>query len=170
MDMRIRDFIIDDAPLLTELYRRSVNKLGARHYGPAQIAAWAALAPTPQRLADLAGDGRRRLVADDPEGRPLAFADLEPDGHIHFFYCAPEGAGTGIAGRLYAALEAVARQWGLGRLHVEASESAKRFFEKQGFSVIARRDFDLAGVSIHNYAAEKRLTGSDKALACPGSA
>lgn len=160
MDMRIRDFAAGDAPLLTELYRRSVTELASRHYGPAQIAAWAALAPTAARFVELAGDGRRRLVAVDRSDRPLAFADLEPDGHIHFFYCAPERAGTGTAARLYAALEEVARQWGLSRLHVEASEAARRFFEKRGFAVTARRDFDLGGVAIHNYAAEKALAES----------
>jgi putative acetyltransferase len=54
-------------------------------------------------------------------------------------------------------LEAEAQQRGLTRLYSEASEAARRFFLKQGFTVTARRDFAVSGVAIHNYAVQKRL-------------
>lgn len=97
------------------------------------------------------------LVAVDGAGRPVAFGDLEPDGHIHFLYCAPEAAGTGVTATLYDALERIARAQGIVRLYAEASEPARRFFARQGFRTIGRRDFDIEGVPIHNYAVEKRL-------------
>ena len=34
---------------------------------------------------------------------------------------------------------------------------ARRFFLRRGFVVVARRDFEVAGTPIHNYAVEKRL-------------
>jgi putative acetyltransferase len=40
---------------------------------------------------------------------------------------------------------------------VEASEPARRFFLKHGFSELHRRNFEIGGVPIHNYAMEKRL-------------
>ena len=155
--MNIRPYGPADAPLLSELYRRSVRELGPRHYTPEQVEAWASLTPSTERLEALVADGRTRLLAADLADRPVAFADLEPDGHIAFFYCAPEAAGRGAAAALYAALESAARAQGLARLHAEASEAARRFFARQGFNVIARRDFEAAGVPIHNYAVEKHL-------------
>ena len=131
--------------------------IGARDYTPEQIDAWAALAPSGRRLDALMADGRTRLVAADPGDRPVAFADLEPDGHIHFLYCAPEAAGDGIASELYERLEAAARGQGITRLYAEASEAARRFFLGQGFTVLHRRDFEVSGVPIHNYAVEKVL-------------
>jgi putative acetyltransferase len=58
---------------------------------------------------------------------------------------------------LYAALEAEARARSLPRIHVEASEPARRFFLRRGFVLVARRDFEIAGVAIHNFVMKKRL-------------
>jgi putative acetyltransferase len=43
------------------------------------------------------------------------------------------------------------------RLFVEASEIAKPFFASRGFALIRRKDFEVDGVPIHNYAMEKHL-------------
>jgi len=153
----VRPYRAADAPALSQIFRRSVEGLGPRAYGPAQVAAWASLCPTAEEIAARAGDGRLLLVAVDADDRPLAFADLERDGHIDLFYCAPEAAERGVAAALYAALEQAARAAGTSRLYAEASETARGFFERQGFAVTARRDFAVAGVAIHNYAVEKRL-------------
>jgi putative acetyltransferase len=155
--MLIRPYEAGDAAPLAALYVRSVEGIGPRDYTAAQVAAWASLAPSPERLHVLGTDGRTRLVAVDDAGRPVAFADLEPDGHIHFLYCCPETAGRGVAAALYDALERRARGRGMPRLYTEASEAARRFFLNRGFFVVARRDLEVAGVAIHNYAMEKSL-------------
>lgn len=155
----IRPYRAEDAQLLADLYVRSVQGVGCRFYTAAQVACWVGLAPSAGRLHDLTGDGRLRLIATDvnvPEV-PLAFIDLERNGHIHFLYCAPEAAGKGMTAALYQTAEAEARNWGLGRLYAEASEAAVRFFRRQGFTVVARRNLLVAGVDIHNYAVEKLL-------------
>ena len=72
-------------------------------------------------------------------------------------YAAPEAAGGGIASRLYDAIETAARAQGIGRLFTEASELARRFFERKGFAVLGRQDMILRGVPIHNYRMAKTL-------------
>lgn len=155
--MQIRPYKPTDAQALTNLFMRSVEAIGPRHYSAAQVAAWAARAPSPDRLAALLADGRLRLVAADAQNRPLAFADLERDGHVAFLYCAQEAAGQGVTAALYTALEQRARSAGIARLFAEASEAARRFFVKQGFTVTAERRFEISGVPIHNHAVEKLL-------------
>lgn len=155
--MTIRPFRDADAERLSALYRRSVEAIGPRGYAPEQVEAWASLTPSPARLRALAADGRTTLVAVDGADQPLAFGDLEADGHIQFLYCAPEAAGAGTTARLYAEMERRARDAGIPRLYAEASEAARRFFLRRGFTVVARRDFEVAGVPIHNYAVEKSL-------------
>jgi len=88
----------------------------------------------------------------------MAFVDLEPDGHIDRLFCAPEAAGQGIASRLYDAIEEAAREQGIGRLFTEASELARRFFERKDFVVLERQDKVLRGVPIHNYRMAKTLS------------
>jgi putative acetyltransferase len=135
-----------------------VHQIGRVHYSHEQLDAWAPEMPDPARLRAQARDGRLTLVAVDPDDVPLAYGDLEPDGHIDHLYCRPDVAGTGVTAALYAEIEAAARARGMKRLYTEASEPARRFFLKHGFIVVARNDFALAGVAIHNFRMEKMLS------------
>lgn len=155
--MKIRNYDAEDAIHLARLYRRSVMALGPRDYSSRQVEAWASLGPEPERIHQLSTDGRTRLVAVDEVDRPIAFADLERDGHIDLLYCSPDMAGKGIVSVLYDELERIARARGVNRLYSEASEAARRFFLKKGFTVTAMRQFEISGVDIHNYAMEKIL-------------
>ncbi len=153
----IRLFQDSDAEALVEIYKRAVAELGPKAYSPEQIAVWSNLLPSAQRFAEIMNDGRVALVAIDANDRVVAFTDVEADGHIGFLYALPDVAGTGAVKTLYEALETKAREQDIGKLYSEASELAKSFLLKHGFSVVERRDFEVAGVPIHNYAVEKRL-------------
>lgn len=155
--MRLRHYMPADAPALSALYARSVIELGPRDYAPAQVSAWASRAPGANAMAARLGDGRLVLVALGEEDQPLGFFDLEPDGHIDLFYCLPEVVGTGVASALYERIEQEARGKGIARLYTEASEAARRLFLRHGFTELARRDFQIGSVPIHNFAMEKRL-------------
>ncbi|XKG61374.1 GNAT family N-acetyltransferase [Caenispirillum salinarum] len=155
--MRIESFRPAMAPALTEVYGEAVSGIGPRDYSPEQVAAWACLAPTAERFAALYGDGRFTAVAVEGAGHVLGFTDMEDDGHIGFLYCRPEVAGTGVAARLFEAVEAEARARGLSRLYSEASEAACRFFLRRGFRVLRRRDLEISGTPIHNFAVEKTV-------------
>ncbi|WP_174297836.1 GNAT family N-acetyltransferase [Sphingomonas bacterium] len=151
----VRHFRPDDAPALAAIFHAAVHGLAARDYSPEQRRAWSATLGDPARWTARAADGRTTLVAVDAADKPIAYADLERDGHIDQFYRHPDH--PSCAATLYHALEAVARAWGLARLHTEASEPARRFLERRGFVAAARRDFVLHGVSIHNWAMAKPL-------------
>ena len=62
-----------------------------------------------------------------------------------------------MASLLYQALEAAARAREMPRLYSEASEAARRFFLKRGFVELSRRQMEIGGVAIHNFAVEKVL-------------
>jgi putative acetyltransferase len=153
----IRPYRAADGPALSAIFDQAVRKLGARDYDGRQVAAWAARAPDAAGFDALAADGRILLVAADARDQPLAFGDLEPNGRLHLLYCAPSATGMGVAGALYAALEAEARRRGVTRLFAEASETARPFFLHKGFDVLSRRTFRIGDTQIHNYAVEKRL-------------
>src|SRR4029079_5515302 len=50
------------------------------------------------------------------EGYPVAFAELEPDGHIDYFYCLSEWQGRRIGKALLCRIEEEAQRLGLRRL------------------------------------------------------
>ncbi len=157
MPLAIRPYRSGDAPQVGAIFCRAILEIGAKDYTPDQVEALAGPPGAAERLRARLSNGRLALVAIDDIGHLLAFGDLEADGHIDFLYAAPEAAGTGVASMLYDALEAAARERATPRLYSEASEAARRFFLKKGFTVLHRRDFAVRCVAIHNYAMEKIL-------------
>lgn len=153
--LSIRPYQPSDAAALSALYEASVRALGVRDYSPGQIEAWASQAPSADELDRRMADGRSRLVA--VMGDVAGFIDVEADGHIDLLYVAAASAGQGVGRLLIETAEALAPLSGATRLYAEASETARPVFDKLGFSVIARRDFEVAGVPIHNWAVEKAL-------------
>lgn len=154
--MIIRQFEAADAVALSALFYRSVICLGKRAYTPAQVEVWAAQTPSPGSMHSMGHDGRLMLVAVLGQ-KIVAYGDLEEDGHLDHLYASPEAAGKGITSRLYDALEEAARRQGVQTMTTEASELAKPFFARKGFALHKRRDLEIMGVAIHNYAMSKSL-------------
>jgi putative acetyltransferase len=154
---RIRPFETEDAVQLGTIFYRAVREVARSAYSREQVEAWAPFPPPAEFYREKAVDGRLFLVAVDAGDRPVAYSDLDPAGLVDHLFCLPEAIGTGAASRLYDGLERQARQWGLGRVHVEASELARPFFEHKGFANLGRNDFLMRGVPMHNYRMEKHL-------------
>ena len=157
VEVTIRAYERRDAAGVADVFYRSVREVALSDYTAQQVQAWAPERRDAGQEHRRSGDGRLVLVAADESGHVVAFIDLEPDGHIDRLFCAPEAAGRGVASRLYDAIETAAREQGMERLFTEASELARRFFERQGFTVLERQDMVLRGVPIHNYRMAKAL-------------
>jgi putative acetyltransferase len=147
----IRSYELRDAADVADVFYRSVREVALPDYTAEQVKAWVPGRWDAEQEHLRSGDGRLVLVAAGESGRVVAFIDLEPVGHIDRLFCAPEAVGRGIASRLYDAIEVEARAQGIERLFTEASELARRFFERKGFTVLERQDKVLRGVPIHNY-------------------
>lgn len=157
MPYAIREYRPSDAALMPEIFRSAVTVSARRHYNDQQVTVWLSRTPTAERFAESYSDDRLAMVIANQENQPVGFADVEEDGHIQYFYCHPELSGSGMADVLLCALNAAARGRKLSRLYVEASETALGLFKRNGFDVVKRRDFEISGVPIHNYAMEKVL-------------
>jgi SAM-dependent methyltransferase/GNAT superfamily N-acetyltransferase len=155
--MQIRPYRPDDAAHLATIFYRSVREVARRYYSKAQVEAWAPALGDPIGWNSRATDGRLTIVAVDSADKPIAFGDMETDGHVDHLFSSPEALGTGAASAIYNRLELHARESRLTRLYVEASECAFAFFERKGFTKVRRNDFAKGGVSIHNYTMEKAL-------------
>lgn len=158
--MRIRKYREDDCSNVTAIFVNAVTVTGLRGYSPEQVRVWAASGASDDATRERCGDGRLVLVAVNVDDRAIAFIDLEDDGHIDMLFCLPQWTRRGIASALYEKLENIAHQRGMNRLYVEASEIAKPFFARKGFALLRRKDFEMEGVAVHNYAMEKLLLGS----------
>ena len=156
--MPVRPFKPEDAPKLAQIFYSAIHEIASRHYSKEQIDAWAPGVPDADRFLTRGTDGRIFLVATDERDEPIAYGDLEADGHIDHLFCRPDVAGKGVAAELFQQLEAVAKRRRIELLYVEASEPARKFLAKHGFMEVARRELQLSGVPIHNFRMEKRLS------------
>lgn len=165
MSYSLRPFRDTDAPRLAEITRAAITAIGPHGYSPAQVAAWTNRHLTADRFVTRAAAGALIWVAEDATGQPVAYALLEVDehgeGHLDMLYCHPDHTRRGLADQLLASAEAHARTTRIVRLYTEASELARSAFERAGYAVTHRRDFDIGSaqqpVPIHNYAMEKLL-------------
>lgn len=158
--MRIRSYQAQDAAVLVRLFYETVHSVNRADYAPAQLHAWAP--EIPDAHAWHARMSRRHTLIAEEDGKPIAFAELESDGHLDMFYCHKDAVRRGTGTRLYRAVEHVARELGLERIFTEASITARAFFERQGFQLREVRTVVRSGVELTNYAMDKALsTGGD---------
>ena len=153
--MPIRPYRPEDAPAIARLFHDAVHRLGARRYSPEQVAAWSPAPADPARWDRQFADGRIVLVSVDETDEILAFSSLERDGHLDHLYVRPDAAGTGVAASLLDRVIETADAAGIAHLRTEASELARGLFERKGFHVVRRREFEIRGVLIHNWAMER---------------
>jgi len=142
---------------LAALTRAAIRDVGSAKYSPDQVDAWAARHPNAERFLERHSKGDILSVVIDATEEPVAYSLMEPDGHVDMLYCHPNHTKQGLADWLLSAVEQDARHTGLNRLYTEASELARPAFERAGYAVQHRRDFEVDGVAIHNYAMEKHL-------------
>jgi len=157
MAYAIRAFCEKDATALADLTVAAIRAIGLRSYSQEQIEAWAARHPGPERFLKRAEDGSHIFIAADESDAVVAYALLEPDGHLDMLYCHPDHTRRGLADELLAVAEQDARSLDVAHLYTEASELARPAFERAGYVVQNRRDFEIEGIAIHNYAMEKHL-------------
>jgi putative acetyltransferase len=154
--MLIRNFEPADADTVATLFHATVHQVGIRDYSSEQVAAWSPSKPDADRYLRQA-EGRTFLVAVDDHGVIAGYGVLESSGHIDHLYCRPDVVGTGVGSAILAAMEESARKAGISRLFTEASEAARRLFERRGFKMDARNDFTINSVAIHNYRMSKSI-------------
>lgn len=157
MAYAIRPYRDEDAEALAALSVRSIHAIGPHAYNALQVENWAARHRGATIYRERIARGAAIFVAADGKDEPVAYALLESDGHLDRLYNHPDHTRQGLAVQLLMAAEAHARSLGIARLHTEASELARPAFERAGYEVTHRRDFEIDGVPIHNYAMEKRL-------------
>ncbi|VTT98997.1 acetyltransferase : Glr3142 protein OS=Gloeobacter violaceus (strain PCC 7421) GN=glr3142 PE=4 SV=1: Acetyltransf_10 [Gemmataceae bacterium] len=149
-----RPFRRDDVPALFELFRGTVHRVNSRDYSPEQVAAWAPPETNPARWETLAS---RFAVVAEVGGDVAGFADLEPDGHVDRFFVHADHQGRGVGTAMMAAILSEAGRLRVPRLFAEVSITARPFFERHGFDVLAEQQVVVRGVSLTNFRMERHL-------------
>ncbi len=159
--LALRPMLPTDAPFLAEIFRASIEDLTADDYSAAQQEAWAAAADDEEQFAaKLAGE--LTLVATFG-GAAVGFAALADNTRVDMLYVHPTAAGQGAGAMLCDALEKLAGARGAKELTVDASDTARGFFEKRGYTAKTRNTVSLGGEWLANTTMVKPLAPKDSA-------
>jgi putative acetyltransferase len=155
LPVKIRLFEKQDTEQVAQLFHETVHEINVRDYSSAQVAAWA---PDNIHFIDWEKrcSSRFTYVADDQDVI-AGFGELEHNGHIDCFYCHKNYQRCGVGSQIYQFIEAKALELGINHLFVEASITAKPFFQHMGFSVVKQQEVACRGEILINYVMEKRL-------------
>ena len=154
-EIQVRRFRAEDIDAVCSIFFDAVHRGAAAYYDERQRQAWAPSVPdSAEWLGHLA---EQTVFVAEQEGEVLGFMTLRPDGYLDLAFVAADRIGTGIAKRLYDSIEAEAHRLGLRRIHAEASHLARRFFERQDWSVVTEQSVERHGVELTNFVMEKHL-------------
>ncbi len=149
----IRPYQPSDLDAVITIFERAVREVASAHYTPAQIDAWAHTERKEWRTARLS---QPTWIAE-MGGAPVGFADLEGDGHLDMMFVHPAFQGLGIASALLNTVESAARKLLLRHIYTEASLSARPFFARRGFALLAQQTVQLRGQKLVNFRMKKTL-------------
>ena len=152
----VRPYQANDAEGTLAVFLDAVTVTAATDYSPEQVAAWSA--PQERNLAEwnLARTGLGTVVAIS-DGELAGFSDVSADGYIHMMFVASRCGRRGVARDLLAAVERRAHRIGVSSLSTNASITARPFFERYGFVVVAEQHPITRGVRMRNFRMVKQL-------------
>ncbi len=154
-DLRIQKYEPKYARQVADLFQGSVHETARRDYTQEELEAWA---PTPVNYKAWS----ERLSLKKPwliieKETVTGFAELESDGHVDCFYIHQNYQGQHLGTTLMNRIEAEALEAGLSRLYLEASITARPFFEKMGFVTVGPNLVRKGSITLKNYRMEKVL-------------
>ncbi|HET7847833.1 MAG TPA: GNAT family N-acetyltransferase [Pseudolabrys sp.] len=153
--LAMRPLLPADVPFLAAIFRASIEELTGDDYSEAQQEAWAAAADDEKQFgAKLA---KQLTLIATLNGSPVGFIALEAPDRIDMLYVHPAATGQGVAAMLADAIEKLAASRGAAKLSADASDSARGFFEKRGYTAQQRNTVSLRGEWLANTTMQKPL-------------
>jgi putative acetyltransferase len=154
--LALRPFLPADTPILAEILRESVTDLTADDYSEAQQQAWLSAVDDLEAFATRLG-GQLTLIAT-LQGSAVGFASLAGGSKIDMLYVHPVAVGQGVGNMLTDALEKLAGARGVAKLIVDASDTARGFFEKRGYVAQQRNSISVGDEWLANTTMHKMLS------------
>ena len=153
----IRAYRRSDAADTLTIFTEAITSTASGDYSPEQIRAWAKPGQRDLSTWHAAMESRDSIVATVDDA-VVGFSDNNATGYIDMMFVSPRHLRLGVATHLLAFVERRARTAGFRELTANVSVTARPFFERFGFEVVAEQHPVRDGVELVNYAMRKLLT------------
>lgn len=155
MNFQIRIGALQDIPEMQSLFVNTIKYICNSDYSQEQIDVWISGVDDVQRWETIIKT-QKVLIAHSEE-KLLGYITLKDNHYIDLLYVHKDYQKNGIAFRLYSEVEKYANNLQIIELHSDVSITAKPFFEKLGFVVIAEEQVERKGILLTNYKMKKIL-------------
>jgi GNAT superfamily N-acetyltransferase len=148
MTVLIRRYEPGDAEATHRVFLRAIRITAAADYTTEQLDAWAtgvSLTEWSQRR-----ESTETWVAER-DREVVAFTQIETTGYIDMMFVDPSAGRSGVATALLEKVRSVAVRNGAVKLTVNASATARPFFERRGFTVLAEQQVQRGTCVLTNY-------------------
>ena len=150
--MKLRRYMESDCPELARLFYETVHSVCVGDYTEEQVQAWAS------GDVDLERWNRKYLesytAVCEEKDTIIGFGNITDTGYLDMLFVHRDHQGKGIASAICSALEESCRA---ERITVNASITAKPFFERRGYRVVREQQIERKGVILTNFAMEKDM-------------
>lgn len=157
--MNFRNASPEDLSAMKALYRDTILTVCRNDYTEAQVTIWSSSAGKEERWLDMVVNQFVLLAVMDEV--LVGFGTLKNHNYIDFFYVHKDFQGMGIARELLNRLLQEAGRHGEKLITSDISITAKPFFRKQGFRVVAEQKNIREDEVLINYKMMKYLPGPD---------
>lgn len=147
----LRRYISSDIEGILNVFKNSVNVLCSKDYSPSQLKAWSDCADRDKWNEQFLS---RHTTVAETEGKIIGFCDIESNGHLDRLYVSGEYAHIGVGKALVKDAESAVKT---KFVFVEASITAKPFFEKLGYKTLEKQTVTRHGETLTNYRMIKEL-------------
>ena len=154
-DPALRPMLPVDVPVLAAIFQASIEELAEDDYDEGQRAAWAAAADDEAEFG--ARLAKNLTLVATLAGAPVGFVALEGNAHVQMLYVYPPAARQGIGTLLMDAIEKLAAGRGAKTMTVDASDTARPFFEQRGYEARHRQTVEIGGEWLGNTRMVKTL-------------
>lgn len=160
-EITLRQAIIADLPKLKELFKGTIMYVCADDYDEAQRKVSASSAEKAERWEYLIKD--QYVMLAEKEGIIVGFGSLLNGDYLDFMYVYKNCQRQGIADNLLTVLEAEAIRHDTKIITSDISKTARPFFQKKSYEVIAEQENAREGIILVNYKMQKRLNKESEA-------
>ena len=148
--MILREYIPKDCKTLAELFFNTIHIVNAKDYSEEQLNAWAT------GHIDLEQWNHSFLshytVVAEIDGTVVGFGDIDNTGYLDKLFVHADFQHQGIAAAICDKLEQTSHS---EKIVTHASITAKGFFEKRGYKIVAKQQVQRQGILLTNYVMER---------------
>lgn len=155
--MNFRKAALEDLPAMKALYRDTILTVCRKDYTEEQVKVWSSSVNKEERWLGVVMN--QLVLLAEIDGALVGFGTLRDHNYIDFFYVHQDFQGMGIARELLSRLLEKANSHGEKLITSDISITARPFFEKSGFKVVAEQENVRQDVILINYKMMKHLPG-----------